>query len=107
MQQINKIAQPFPKNEHYTSYSFEILKFKKSCNLIGREHLVYKLRTRFSPDMQFSQNHIAKNGSSSKAQKVILPPLSVKYSAFCPNLSCLPDYLDNKYNFPKSGFVTF
>ena len=30
-----------------------------------------------------------------------------KYSAFGPNLSCLHDYLDNKYNFPKSGFVRF
>ena len=32
---------------------FEILKFKKFCNLAGREHFVYNLRTRFFADMQF------------------------------------------------------
>ena len=41
--------------------------------------LAYKLRTKFSADMQLSQNHIANYGASFKAQKVLLPLL--KYSA--------------------------
>ena len=49
---------------------FEILKFKKSCNLIGREHFGL-----FSPDMQILQNHIAIYGTPFKAQRVMLPPL--------------------------------
>ena len=33
---------------------------------------------------------------------------NAKYSILLdPNVSRLDDYLDNKYNFPKSGFVTF
>ena len=44
--------------------------------------LAYKLRTRFSPDMKFSQNHIANYGSSFKAQKIILPPLKCRIFRF-------------------------
>ena len=57
--------------------------------------------------MQFSQNHIANYEASFKAQKVMLLSLNAKYSDFGPNLSSLPICLSNKYNFPKSGFVTF
>ena len=85
-----------------TEIVFERLKLKKSCNLIGGEHFAHKLRKRFSPGMQFSQNHIANHGASFKAQKVMLP-----HSTFCPNFSCLPNYLENRYIFPKSGFVFF
>ena len=51
--------------------------------------------------MQFSKNPISKYGASFKAQKVLLN--NAKYSAFGPNLSCLPNCLDNNCNFPKSG----
>ena len=43
--------------------------------------LAYKLRKRFSLDMQFSQNHRANYGASFKALKVMLLPL--KYQIFC------------------------
>ena len=43
--------------------------------------LAYKLRTRFSPDMQLLQNHRAIYGASLKAQKVMLPLL--KCQAVC------------------------
>ena len=66
MQQMNIIPE----------INFEILNFKKSCNLIDGEH-AYKLRTRFSADMQFSQNHIADYGASFKTQKVMLPPVKM------------------------------
>ena len=33
---------------------FEILKFKKSCSLIGKEYFGYNLKTSFFADMQFS-----------------------------------------------------
>ena len=36
---------------------FDILKFKKSCNLISQEHFQYDSITRFCQDMWFSQNH--------------------------------------------------
>ena len=58
MQKINIIPQ----------IVFEILKFLQS----DRQRV---LRTRFSPDIQSSQNYIAKYGASFKAQKVMLPPL--------------------------------
>ena len=45
---------------------FEILKFKKSCNLIGGEHLAYNLRSRFSSDIQFSYSQY---GELFKAKK--------------------------------------
>ena len=66
---------------------FEILKFKKFCNLICGEH--YNLRHRFFPDIQFSQNHIASYGASFKTQKVMLPSLKCQNSTFDPNLSHL------------------
>ena len=69
--------------------------------------LANNLRTRFFPDMQFSQNDIANYGASVKAQKVMLLSLNGKCCAFGPNLSCLPNYLDNKFNFLKSNFVIF
>ena len=43
--------------------------------------LDYKLITRFSPDIQFSQNHIANYVASFKAQKVVPPP--IKCQIFC------------------------
>ena len=43
--------------------------------------LAYKLRNRFSLDMQFSQNHRANYGASFKALKVMLLPL--KCQIFC------------------------
>ena len=49
-----------------TQIVFEILKFKKSCNLIDEEHF---------PRYQISQKHIANYGTSFKAQKVMMPPL--------------------------------
>ena len=64
------------KNELYILNSF--------CNITVS---AYTLRTRFFPDMQLLQKHIA------------IP--------FGPHVSCLPNYLDNKYRFPKSGFATF
>ena len=66
--------------------------------------LAYKSRTRFSPDMQLLQNHIAIYGASLETQKVMLTQLKCQIFCFW---SCLPDYLDNKYNLQKSGFVTF
>ena len=65
---------------------FEILKFKKFCNLICGEH--YNLRQIF-PRHQFSQNHIASYGASFKTQKVMLPSLKCQNSTFDPNLSHL------------------
>ena len=56
--------------------------------------------------MQFSQNHIANYGASFKAKKCF-PRSNAKYSALGPNLPRLPNYLDKKYSFLKSGFVTF
>ena len=63
--------------------------------------------------MQFLQNHIAIYAASLKEQQVMLSPLKSQIFpikmpniAFGPNLSCLPNYLDNKYNFLKTGFVT-
>ena len=57
------------KNEIILHMVFKILQFKKSCNLIGGEHFGLKLlRTRFFPDMQFSQNHISNYGASFKAK---------------------------------------
>ena len=66
MQKINFIAQTV----------FEILKFKKSYKL-AENILAHKLRTRFSPDKQFLQNHIAIYGASLKTQKVMLPPVKM------------------------------
>ena len=43
--------------------------------------MVYKLRIRFSRDMQFLQNYIAIYEASLKAQKVMLPPF--KCHIFC------------------------
>ena len=43
---------------------FEILKFKKNPAIwLVESILAYNLRTRFSPDMQFSKNPIAKYGA--------------------------------------------
>ena len=73
------------------------------------EH-AFNLKTRFFPDMQFSQNDIANYEASVKAQKVILP--SLKCQIFCfwstgPNLSLLPNNLDNKFNFPNPTLLLF
>ena len=43
--------------------------------------LDYKLKTRFFPDMQFSQNDIANYGASIQAKKVMFPLL--KWQIFC------------------------
>ena len=69
-----------------------------------RAFFAYNLRTRFFPEMNFSQNYIANYGTSFKTQKVMLPS---SLSAFGSNFSCLPIYLDNKSNFATSGLVTF
>ena len=61
---------------------FEILKFKKSCNLIGGGPFTYNLRTRSFPDMQFSQNHIANYGASFKAKKIMLSLLKCQIFRF-------------------------
>ena len=58
-----------------------LLKFKKPEIWLVNSILVYKLRTRFSSDMQFLQNYIAIYGASRKAQKV-MPPL-LKCQIFC------------------------
>ena len=44
--------------------------------------LAYDLRTRFFPDMQFSQNDIANYRASLKAQNVILPSLKCQIFPF-------------------------
>ena len=84
----------------------EILQFKKFYILLVKSILAYNLRTRFFPDMQFSQNLIASYGASFKAQ--ILSSLKCQILFLIQrDLSRLPNYLDNKYNFPKSDFVTY
>ena len=95
MQKINIIPQ----------IVFEILKFKNPAIWFVESILAYHLRSRFFADIQFSQNHEANYEASFAAQKVMLP--SLKYFAVGPNLSRLPNYLDNKYNFPNYHFVTF
>ena len=95
MQKINIIPQ----------IVFEILKFKNPAIWFVESILVYHLRSRFFADIMFSQNHEANYEASFAAQKVMLP--SLKYFAVGPNLSRLPNYLDNKYNFPNYHFVTF
>ena len=45
---------------------FVMLKFKKSCNLIDREHFFYNLSRRFSQNIQLLQNHKDNYGASCK-----------------------------------------
>ena len=54
---------------------FEILKFKKSCNLIGGKNFGLQLNNQIFPRHAFFTNHIANYGALFKAQKVILPSL--------------------------------
>ena len=54
---------------------FEKLKFKNPAISLVDSILVYNLKTRFFPDMQFSQNDIANYWASVKVQKVMLPLL--------------------------------
>ena len=44
--------------------------------------MVYNLRSRFFPDIQFSQNHIGSYGASFKAQKIMLPSLKCQIFQF-------------------------
>ena len=55
--------------------------------------------------MQFSQNYVA-NEASFKAQKVMLPLLKCHFFCFWSKFVFFTHHLDNKYNFPKSGFAT-
>ena len=54
---------------------FEKLKLKNTELSLVDSILVYNLKTRFFPDMQFSQNDIANYWASVKVQKVMLPLL--------------------------------
>ena len=44
--------------------------------------MVYNLRSRFFPDIQFPQNHIGSYGASFKAQKIMLPSLKCQIFQF-------------------------
>ena len=63
--------------------------------------LAYKLRTRFSPDMQFSQNHIAKYGASFKAQKVMWPPLKCQIFSFLSKFVLFTQLFRKQIQFSK------
>ena len=86
---------------------FEKLRFKKSCNLIGGQHFGLQLENQIFPRHEAFTKSYSQLWASFKTQKVCCPRQNAKYSAFGPNLSRLLSYLDNKYNFPKSSFVTF
>ena len=73
------------------------MKFKKSCNLI----LAYNLRTKFSPDIQFLQNHIDNYGASFKVQKVMLPLLKSQIFCFWSKFVLLTQLSRQQIQFPK------
>ena len=79
---------------------FEKLKFKNSAIWLVESILAYNLRSRFSPDMQFSQNDIANFGAPFKTQKVMLLLLKCQICLPYPNT-------DNKLNFLKSSFLEY
>ena len=88
---------------------FEILKIKKSYNLIGGQQFGLLLDNQIFHRLAVSQNHVANYEASFKAQQVILPLLNAKYFTFESNLSHLPNYLDKKKNtiFQNLGLPNF
>lgn len=101
---LTKASMLPSKYEHYPSV-FEILKCKKSTNLIGGQDFGPELENHIFPRHAVSQNHIAYYGAHLKDKKC--PRQNAKCFGFGPRLSRLPNYLGSKYNFPNVRCVHF
>ena len=69
--------------------------------------LVYNLRTRFFPDIQFLQNHIANNEASFKAQKVVLPSLKCQVLCFWSKFVSFTQLSRKQVQFSKIWLFNF
>ena len=87
---------------------FEILKFKKCCNLICGEHFGLQLwEADFSSYIQFSQNHIGNYGTSFKAWKVMLPSLKCQTFHFGSKLVLFTQLSRQQTQFSKLSLCHF
>ena len=69
--------------------------------------LAYNLRSRFFPDIQFSQNHIANYGASIKAQKLMLPSLKCQLFCFWSKFVSFTQFSRQQIQFSKYSLCHF
>ena len=69
--------------------------------------LAYILRSRFFPDIQFSQNHIANYGASIKAQKLMLPSLKCQLFCFWSKFVSFTQFSRQQIQFSKYSLCHF
>ena len=74
------------------------------------EYFACRLRTRFSPDTQFSQNHVGNYRASIKAQNLMLAPINAEFVLFTQlsrqhiqfSNTCLCHFLVYIANYPQA-----
>ena len=69
--------------------------------------LAYNLRSRFFPNIQFSQNHIANYGASLKAQKLMLPSLKCQLFYFWSKFVSFTQLSKQQIQFSKYSLCHF